>query len=395
MSQNPYQAPQTDSFSAPPTPQPSDVIAGRLQFEGTLTRQHHRDAVIKAGIRRDYQNTTRVMLWLAGAFVVFAWILMLMSVDFVGTNLIRLVIASILFPVGVIVFCLNHRWLVGIQIPSYQLTEGHIKGWIDRQGLWIETPSHASYCPLTQLVSSAATHDIWVLCFSKNVMFWQTIPMAAFADPSVARGVAADLQRIRPPLNVQMDDERKREVPNQPCLFTPATDAVHFAGDFCMDRVRGTRFDRASKRLTRKTWGMLAWLLGSILVSLLALAGFRSLYLGIALLWVLLFAGNLLLRIWRARRRSKRGGRSVAWHAKGWLDDEGYCAMTALGQSRSSWSFFRHFEITDQVIGLYPHASDACCCLIEREQFKDAEDWGRAIELVRQKMHRSDRSVID
>ena len=171
-------------------------------------------------------------------------------------------------------------------------------------------------------------------------------------------------------------------MPEEPFRFSAAAEAVEFEGNFYEDCADGTRLVTATRNVTRRSWLVLAVLLGSILMSLLLLTGFRTLYVFLALLWIAFLCINLYVRLWRARRHSREQGRPIAWYSKGWLDEAGYCAMTTLGQSHAAWKFFDHYEITDRAIGLYPHEADICCCLIGREQFASPQDWQRATDLV-------------
>lgn len=390
MTPNPYQAPLEESFQPQPAIHASQFIPRRMEFQGELTRQHHRDAVVKAGIRKEYRNSTGVMLPLTGLFVILAAILVLATGKLDTANIGRLAAASLLFLGGVLFFCHHQRWLVGVRIPDFQLFSGPVQGWIDTDGLFIRSAQSEAYCRLEQLVSCAATHDLWVLSFAVEQTFWQTIPIDSFDDPSLARRVAADLQLAFPPKLAQAVDERKRIVPDQPFRFSPSQDAVRFEGNLYEDSADGTLLIRATRRVNRQTWMTLAILLSSILAGLLVLTGFQLLYVGLSALWVGFLFVSVFFRVWRARRMARDNGRTIAWYSKGWLDNHGYCAMNALGQTRSTWRFFDHYEITDSVIALYPHRSDACCCLVAREQFADDLQWQQATELVQQKMAHAD-----
>ena len=227
MTPNPYQAPLTESLAAQQSPPPSHYIPSRLEFKGNVTPQHHRDAVIRAGIRTEYRNTTRVMFALAGLFALLSGVLVLVSGNLGVTNLLRTLLATAVLLIGVALFCRHQRWL--------------IRGWIDRDGLWIETEQSQAYWPLSNLVSCAATHELWVLSFGKEQTFWQTIPIDAFTDPALARSVAADLRQAFPPQLPQLLDERKRTPPEAVCLFSMPEDAIEVEGNFFEDCALGTR----------------------------------------------------------------------------------------------------------------------------------------------------------
>ncbi|QEG00932.1 hypothetical protein Mal15_50080 [Stieleria maiorica] len=386
MTPNPYQAPPSDSFAGGASPPPSHFVPRRLEFQGELTRQHHRDAVTRAGIRTDYRTATRGMLALAGAYALATGILTLALGDVDFDSVARVTLSTLVLVAGILVFCRHQRWLIGTRIPGFQLATGPIRGWIDGDGLWIETEQSKAYQPLSKLVACAATHDLWVLSFAKELTFWQTLPIDAFTDPALARSVAADLQRAFPPAPPQMIDPRKQASPEGDCLFSTVGDAVRFEGPFYEDDAQGTRLLKATKQTVRRTWFSLAVLLISLLVSILILAGFRTLYLGLAFVWIGFLLTGIVYRVRRTRREASENGRLIAWCSKGWLDDEGYFAMTSLGQTRAAWQFFDHYEITDDTIGLYPHPNDTACCLVSRAQFAGANDWDRATAMVRSKV---------
>lgn len=387
---NPYQAPISEPGRESGVVDPAEFIPGRMEFKGEVSDADHRDAVTKAGIRKEFRSGTRAMMTLGVVFVVFAVVMLFASDRITANGVLRTVTASTLFLGGVTIFCVNHRWLIGIQVPSYQLARGPIQGWIDRDGLWIESTGHQSFSPLSALVASAATHDLWVLSFGKDLTFWQAIPLEAFDDPSLARAVAQDIGQVRPPSPAELIDDRKRSPPSEASRFSPAADAIRYSGAFNERAARDTKLIKATKRIARRTWLSLAAFLICAVASLLVMAGFRSLYLALAGVWLLFFFGNIGFRVMRARNKAKHNGQVVAWVADGWLDADGYCAMTAIGQARSNWSFFDHYEVTDDAIGLYPHPSDACCCMISREQFPSETDWEKATTLVHQKMGSTD-----
>ncbi|WP_182867357.1 hypothetical protein [Stieleria mannarensis] len=386
MTPNPYQAPLSDSFATASSPPPSHFVPHRLEFQGQLTRQHHRDAVIKAGIRTDYRSATRVMLALAGAYTLATGVLTLALGDVDFDSVIRVLLSTLVLVGGILIFCRHQRWLIGTRIPGFQLATGSIRGWIDAEGLWIETEQSQAYQPLSKLVACAATHELWVISFAKELTFWQTLPIEAFSDPALARSVAADLQRAFPPAPPQLIDQRKQTPPEGDCLFSMSEEAIAFEGPFYEDNAQDTRLLKTTKQVVWQTWLVLAVLLISLLVSILTLTGFRSLYVGLLFLWIGLLLAGIFYRVRRARRSASEKGRLVAWWSWGWLDDEGYVAMTSLGQTRATWQFFDHYEITDDAIGLYPHQNDTACCLVSREQFAGADDWNRATALVKSKV---------
>ena len=110
-SPNPYQAPLTDSVEASQATEPGDFIPGRMEFRSEITPQHHRDAVVKAGIRKEYRHTSRMMLTLSGLFTGGVVTLLLLSGNFDPSNLFRTIASALLFVVGVVSVMLNQRWL--------------------------------------------------------------------------------------------------------------------------------------------------------------------------------------------------------------------------------------------------------------------------------------------
>ncbi|MCO8121611.1 hypothetical protein NHH03_07675 [Stieleria sp. TO1_6] len=379
---NPYQSPSSSGGDALAPSAAGDWIGSRMQFAGQLSRLDCRDAVTQAGIRSEYRQLTRVMVTLATLYSIGVIAYSVMVPLASPQDTIRCVVAIALFLAGVVLICLYQRQLLGNELPSYQLAIGAIEGWIDRDELWLQSDRHTLCCPMSQLVSSAASQRIWALSFVRDKNFWQTIPFDAFTDPALARSVAADLQQQFPPVAAQLIDARKRSKPEDEFRFQPIGDSVCYQGYVYEDSASGTLLEQASRRRSTKAWATMLMFFGAVLASIVVMGGFQPILLIFLLIWGVYVIASVYLKIWRARRTSKLEDRVIAWYSKGWLDQAGYCAMTAVGQSRSSWNFFDHYEITERVIGLYPHQSNACCCLIAREQFADDGDWQQAQSLV-------------
>lgn len=385
-SSNPYAAPLADSTSLGLGPEPADLVPRRLEFNGHLTRRHHRDAVVKAGIRKDYRRAFKVIAIFVVLYFVVVFVPLAAKPNKDPAFVIRAIASTCLYAFGVGLFFWMQLRTLTVRLPGFQLVTGGIEGWLDRDELWIQADHYSGAFPLSMLVSAASTHDLGVLSFSTDQTYWHTIPMDAFDDPALARSVFSDLQRLRPPVMPQLGDQRKRKVPEQPFRFNPQGKAIHFHGKTHQDSTDGTLFAAASRQMTRRMWITLAVFLGCLFVSVNISFQLGLRFAGFAAIWFALVVLMVYFRLWKARRRAKEAGRVVAMYSKGWLDDDGYCVMTTLGQSRMSWRFFDHYEISDRAIAFYPFADDAVCCPIAREAFAGDEDWQRATELVREKM---------
>ncbi|MCA9137476.1 MAG: hypothetical protein KDB00_11975 [Planctomycetales bacterium] len=385
-SANPYAAPLADSMPLGLGPEPADLVPRRLEFSGHLTRQHHRDAVVKAGIRKDYRRIFKLIAAFAVIYCAITIVPVLASPQKDTAFVIRTIASTFFYVLGVGLFYRMQLRSLTVRLPGFQLVTGDIKGWLDRDELCIQADGYSAVVPLSKLVSVASTHEIGVLSFSTDQMYWHVVPMDGFDDPALARSVFADLQRIRPPMMPQLDDERRRAVPDHPFRFSPQGDAVRFDGKTHQDSAEGTLFAAEAKRITRRMWITIAVFLGCLLVSMNISFQVGTAASIILAIWFVFVVAMIYFRLWRTRRRAKDAGRVVVLYSIGWLDDYGYCALTAIGQARMAWSFFRRYEITDRVIAFYPSEYDAVCCPISREEFAGDEDWNRATKLVHEKM---------
>ncbi|KAA5546909.1 hypothetical protein FYK55_00315 [Roseiconus nitratireducens] len=384
---NPYQAPLEDSLDNTAKPSPRAVIPSRLEFEGELTLEDIKQAVQQAGLRTEYRGTTRVLYGLV----------VLYSLPLIGAMLvarlppsggIRYLLALAIFAVGAITMSIRNRWILATLIPENQLGFGRVKGWLDATSLHCQYEHFTTRVKMSQLISTAAGDNVWVLNFTREQFHWTTLPYRLFSEPESARTVAEDLRQLYPPVVAQAMDERKFEPPTDPPLFEAAESAVHYDGTLLERSVKGTRFQAASRRLVWGTWATVVVFFVCVIASLVTLMGFQQVYVAAAVFWLIFFVVLTWSRTRAARRKARGSEGPAVWHSKGWLDDSGFCSMTVLGQSWMQWAFFDHVEITENVIAMYPHPGDSCCCLVGRNQFVDDRQWHAAQEIARRNLAR-------
>ena len=382
---NPYRAPLVDDPSARVEPSPADYIPGRLEFDTEISLADHRDAIVKAGIRKEYKRIPKTLFVYAGGLAAIAGLILQAQG---AVTPLQAVLATVCFLLGSGVFAWQQRRFLRELLPSFQFFIGRTVGWIDQDGLTLKSSEVDAYYPLSALVSSAASSEIWVLCFNRDGSFWQTLPFSGFDDPRIARNVADHLRRLCPPIAGQMVDARRFQPPTDAPRYHPQGESIDYDGQLAVDAAKGTRLIRAARRLRMQSWlSVLALMLG-VITAAWSLFWFDSFAVGLAVVWMLILVGSIVVRLIFARLASRRNGQSLYWHSRGWLDDHGYFSMTAIGQSRIAWSMFRDFEITDRVIGLYPRETDLCCCLIGKQQFASEADWDAAVQKVRKSMAR-------
>lgn len=381
VSINPYRSPSTATLDRTPDPQPADYITDRLRFRGHVTTEQHRLAVTKTGIRVDYLSTGMILITLA----TFAGLVGLAIALIPGNIHIAGFLSVTLMLLVLAVFQFNHQRLVASQIPQYQFTVGPIEGWIDSKELVIQSPRFMFYCPVDQITGTACDGHLWAISFHRTFMFWQTLPIDAFENPHAARAVAADLQHLRPAKSPQLFDPRPQREPESDFRFQSGENALFYRGWFRHGDAEGARLLAATRRVARRGWLLFGAMFVCLMASVVTVTGMDWEYSVIMGCWMIGVVVALLLKRWRSLRSHRKDGDGSLWFSKGWIDDDGYCSMTTLGQSRMLWPFFNHYEITDKAIVLYPHATDACACLIGRSQFSD-EDWPRATDKVRQRM---------
>ena len=383
---NPYQAPLESTIEdAVAKPKPAQVISERFEFEGELTRQHYRNAIRYTKFRIDVWNGQRTLLTLWGIiFTVAVWWLVYRTNSFMDQTRIGTLIVVVTFSLGSVI--LRNRWVIASLIPDNQLNLGKVKGWFDGQTLFMESDGFTSYSNMDALFSSAYNDELMLLNFGSESVLWTVIPFDFFPDPMAARTVAEDLSQIYPPRPPVAPDERKREPPTDAFRFDRSPNAIGFEGPLKHDSVKGSRFEKHSKQITRGTLGIFAFSGLSLALALCFVFGFNSFGAFAVLCWFTLMAASIVLRRWRASRRMQEDSGNIAWRSRGWFDDNGYFSMTTTGQASLSWHAIDHHEITEQLISLYPRAGDVCACLVSRDQFGDDSDWQKACELIREKV---------
>lgn len=383
---NPYQAPPGESLGEASKPVPSACIPQRLSFQGCVTRQMHRRAVTRAGIRTDYL-TTRMIVFAIVTFVALVFLAVaLISGNVTAGGRLSAFLAAALMVIGIWLFQFHHQFLIAKHIPDYQFVVGEIHGWLDPNDLVIESDDFRFVCPVDQMVGSACDGTLWAITFHKTCTFWQTLGIAMFDDPQLARAVAGDLQHLYPAQKPQLFDARVLQPPEQEFRWTAGAEAVHYAGSLYQDAAHGSQLIKVTRRVARRSWLLLGLMFCCLVVGISFLTGLDWGYFIVLCLWMFVVIAAIYFNLWKARRKSMSEGRVALWYSKGWLDEWGYTSMTTLGQMQMRWSFIDHFEITEDAILLYPHEFDACACLVGRSQFSDQESWDRACQIVLQGM---------
>lgn len=378
---NPYAAP-LDSSSDSGRPVAADVIVDRLTFRGELTLEHQRDAVRRTGIRPDLKRVNRLALTMVIAFTFVSGILLS------GTSNNPYGFSGVAFGYlfclcGALAIYLPQRYLALTLFPAFQSTRGEINGWLDQDGIRIDSMNQSQYTPMDAIVSSAFDKEIWAISFSRQTFQWMTLPFDFFSDPVLARSVATDLRRLYPPTKPQATDTRRWQEPQAEPAFKPSGPHLAFGGVVYEEMLATTRFFRWMKRLNRRNNLCIFLMFACIAMGFGIQFGFSFEMIVYGAIYLILFFSMMWLRVWRHSRRAKQVGGTVLFHSKGWVGTEGIFAMTAIGQSHSKWGLFNDFEITEQSVVLYPDPDHDFGVCLGREQFSSEADWDQACEFIR------------
>ena len=381
---NPYQVPLESTLDEEaPKLLPSQIISERLEFEGELTRDHHRSAVWRTrymshgtwrGIR-----TIIIIAFLGSLPTAFA---LYNALD--ADTQIRLIIGGVAWWSAALLLVWRIIWIAGYFVPDNQLVNGHIRGWLDGERLCVETDHCTLYSEMDSLHSTASNNEIWVLNFSTELLLFQTIPFEFFRQSMTARMVADDLYQLYPP-TVQSVDTRRLEAPTGTSAFEASSNAIHFEGALSRKALTGSRFLRHSKRMTQVTGIIQVCAFSICLIAAGVTLNFQRGAVLFLLIWIAFLAIRLLRRKWR-----RSDTQDVVWVSRGWVDEEACSSMTTIGETRMKWQAFDHFEITNRLIALYPNRSDMLAILLGREQFPDDQSWENACALVRLKLESVD-----
>lgn len=275
---------------------------------------------------------------------------------------------------------LMYRWLVHRHIKANAGLIGPIKGWIDRQSLWIEDPHQIRVRWLSQLVGAARSGDQIVLCFDPTQTVFETLPLRGFDDPDTARVLAEEAARARPLGRVLTLDSRRLVVPSEPPCFPSGANACCFAGRLLTDDLRGTPLVRAQWMAKLRVLGMV--LITLTIATLLIIALSPPAWLTMVVLASLVLAlARLAVRVVVAPLVGQ-ADRQVMFESAGWLDSEHVVSMTSIGQTQSKWSAFDAAAITSRVICLKSRGS-RLWYLVGRGQFAQSGHWEAACQLVR------------
>ncbi|MEO1524071.1 MAG: hypothetical protein AAFX06_01485 [Planctomycetota bacterium] len=382
---NPYQAPLESAIEGEVArPRPSQLISERYEFEGELTRRHYRDAMRRTKFRGDVWSSHRTLTVICTLAVLGCLWWVFANANSTGEQVrVLAFMCTLILAAGAVM--LRNRWIIGSLIPDNQLLIGSIRGWLDGETLCLHSKSRGitSYSEMNSLYSTAYNNELMVLNFGSESVMWTTLPFDFFPDPMAAQTIAEDLYQLYPPKTPVAPDERRREQPTDAFRFERGPNAIGFDGPLRHEVTKGSYFDRRSRRIVRGTLSILSISGLAVALSICSLFGF-DLLIG---LWILgtfvMLVVFARLKRWLSARRTKEDTGNVMWNSRGWFDEMGYHSMTTAGQSQLLWQAFDHHEITDQMIVLYPNASDFCGCLIGREQFATEADWQGACQLVR------------
>lgn len=383
---NPYQPPQAD---------PARAIIGvlddtlktrqRISFETVLTHRDLIDALYHSTFRGSYRRFRRIRRYL----LIPATVLLLhLCLSWLRFGQVLTVPVILLAAVGgmLIAIAMLQRWTISRQARMNLDALGPMRGWIDRETLWIENEFQTRCRPLSQLVGAGKNPGQLILCFDRTHLLFETLPLRAFEDPDTAEILADNLARARPFSTPQAFDERRLEMPTDAPRFEAGTDAIHYAGSLYRDDIRGTDLERSQRRGRMWMAGQLTLFIGVALLLVWYLGPWIEFQVGVTLALGLIFVQSILRVL-----RSPLGGQAtndVFWQSSGWIDQTGIFSMTTTGQTMSSWDAFDRVLITDRVISCRAK-SGLLWHLTGRGQFADEPSWEKACQCVSSRIQAS------
>lgn len=377
---NPYQPPEVD---------PARSIAGvlddalktrdRVEFEAVLTQSDQYDAVRRTSMRADLRRIRRFRWMLAipiGLIFVIALSRGLRTGQLSGLP-VYLLSAAVALTLYV---SLLGRWLTRKHVEMNRDVLGPIKGWMDRETLWIENELQTRCRPLSQLVGVAKNERQLVLCFDSTHCLFETLPRRGFNDPDTLEILADNLARTRPYATAKPFDARRLEPPTEQPRFQPGEAAVFYSGALYRADIKGTPLE-GSQRRARLMMAAQLLIFIAVCAGFIILIGPSTEFRMVALAVVGLIFVRALLRVSQAPLAGQADD-AVFWQSAGWLDQAGIFSMTVLGQTMSQWGAFDRAVITDRVISIRT-ASGSLWHLTGRGQFADQSQWEAACKLVR------------
>ena len=272
-----------------------------------------------------------------------------------------------------------------VRINQSQL--GPRSGWIDCDGAWLESPSHACYRPIDQVVGVSATQETLVLYFDRALTLFETLPMRGFEDRESAELLAQALVQMRPFCKGHSLDSRRLEPCQEKPRFQPLPEATFYSGRVMLSDVQGTTMARMHRKSLFLGWIQKLLILSAAVAFVLFVSPSSWLALVAIAMLVFVFVRSTLFI-----RRAPYLGQAdsdVMLYSDGWLDRNGLVTLTRLGQSCIRWTGFDQGEFTDRLIAL--RCRDAgLWYLISRGQISDDASWKMAIQLTKDMLHPND-----
>lgn len=381
---NPYETPQPIA-----RPRLQELLhESPLRFRFDLTRQDVSKALSSTGIRPDIRTAKIAVAVIA---IPTCLILLLLLLRSIGPRSTFELDGFVFFPAAMFAAMFFSSYLLRRRLISFHShMMGESSGWLDDQGLWVEQAHQVRYRNLDALVTSAAGKDYWLLAFDETRNQMEILPRRAFDDQGVL-GLAIELiDQITPDTKTTTMDLRRLQMPTEDSRFEPGARQTAFSGKLFLGDLKGTRFMNSGKRAVAISWIPVILLLGIGVLWLQTLGeGFRSgWFLTVAVGLPAYVVAKVFLRLYRTKRasRDKETGESVLWCSRGWFDENGVVSMTISGETKTLWTHFQSFEVTDRAIALQS-PSGGVWHLFGRDQFDD-ESWQNAVELVNEKLSR-------
>jgi hypothetical protein len=378
---NPYRPPEVD---------PARAIVGVLddalqtrssvEFETVVTQRDQVDAVRRTTMRPDLRRIRRIrwLLLFPAALILFVTVIRsIRSGQLIG-------LSTYIF-IAIIVLALYvtflSRWLIRKHVKMNRDVLGPIKGWIDREMLWIENEHQTRCRSLSQLVGVAKNQRQLVLCFDPTHSLFETLPRRGFNDPDTIEILADNLVRARPFSTAKPFDSRRLEPPTDKPRFQPGDGALFYSGALYRDDIKHTPLEDSQRRARLLMIGQLVAFV-SVCVGFIIYIGSSTEYRILALSVIGFIFIRALLRVSRAPLAGQ-ADKAVFWQSAGWLDQSGIVSITVIGQTMSKWSAFDRAVITDRVISVRT-SSGSLWHLIGRGQIADDSQWEAACQIVRE-----------
>ncbi len=379
-STNPYRPPEVD---------PAREIVGvlndalktrdRVEFETVLTQQDQVDALRRTMMRPELRRFRRIR-WV---LLILSVLVLLVTVRWLRAGQLTGLLAFLL--ISIIAFTLYvtflSHWMVRRQVKMNRDVQGPIKGWIDRETLWIENESQTRCRWLSQLVGVAKNPRQLVLCFDPTLSLFETLPLRGFSDSDTIEILADNLVRARPFPKAKPFDKRRLDPPTDEPRFRPGEDAQFYSGGLYRNDIKDTPLADSQRRARWLITGQLT-LFVSVCMGIVLFTGSSIEFRVMAFLVIGFIYVRALLRVFKAPL-SGQADDDVFWQSAGWIDQSGIVSMTVIGQTMSKWAVFDRAVITDRVISCRTR-SDALWHLIGRGQLGDDSQWEAACQIVRE-----------